>query len=300
MSRFLVTGGAGFIGSHLVDKLIADGQEVLVLDDFSDGKEDNINSEAKLIKGSVLDRKLLTKLFQNVDFCYHLAATASVQKSITNWIEVHTNNLTGTINIFNEAAEAKVPVIYASSAAIYGAPKKTPISEDDPTNPSSPYGLDKLCCEKQAKLFGKIKGLKSIGLRFFNVYGPRQDPTSPYSGVISIFIDRIKQNKPIKIYGDGNQERDFIYIDDVITGLINAKEFVSINADIYNLCTGKAISINDLANILFKILGKKVEIEYLETREGDIYKSIGDPSKLQKLVSKDFIDIEDGLLKFLS
>lgn len=299
MSTYLVTGGAGFIGSHLVDKLIDEGNKVLILDNFSDGKKENINSEATLIDGTILDRELVDKIFKEIDFCYHLAATASVQKSISNWIEVHTNNLTGSIIIFNSAAKYDVPVIYASSAAIYGAPEKTPISEDDPKNPSSPYGLDKLCCEKQAKLFGKIDGLRSLGMRFFNVYGHRQDPSSPYSGVISIFADKIKQNLPLKIYGDGNQERDFIYVDDVVKGLLNARDYVSRESDVYNLCTGNAISVNDLATILFEIYEKKVDIEYLPARDGDIYKSIGDPRKLSKLGIKDFTDIKSGLSKLL-
>lgn len=300
MSTYLVTGGAGFIASHLVDKLIEEGNEVIVLDDCSDGNKHNLNSKSKFVQGSILDAKLLEDIFSKVDFCYHLAATASVQKSISNWRKVHTNNLTGSIAIFNEASKKKVPVIYASSAAVYGAPTKTPISEDDSKNPTSPYGLDKLCVEHQAALFGGIHGLKSLGLRFFNVYGTRQDPSSPYSGVISIFVDKIKQNKPIKIYGDGKQERDFIYVDDVVKTLLKSRDFVSTTSDIYNVCTGEAITISDLAQIISKILGKEVEIEYLTAREGDIYKSIGNPSKIKKLGCEKFIDIESGLSKLLN
>ena len=286
MSTYLVTGGAGFIGSHLVDRLILEGNKVIVLDDISDGKEANLNPEAEFIQGTILDSALLENIFAQIDFCYHLAATASVHKSISDWEKVHTNNLTGSIAIFNAASSADVPVIYASSAAVYGVPAKTPIAENDPTNPTSPYGLDKLCAEKQAKLFGDIHGLKSLGLRFFNVYGSRQDPSSPYSGVISIFVDRISKNMPVKIYGDGGQERDFIHVEDVVEALMQSREYASIESDIYNVCTGSAITINELAKIISEILGKKAEILHEPAREGDIYKSIGNASKIRNILSK--------------
>jgi len=299
MSTYLVTGGAGFIGSHLADKIIENGSNVIILDNFSDGKKANVNPKCELVEGSILDRNLLKDIFKKVDFCYHLAATASVQKSISSWPEAHANNLTGTINIFSEAAERDIPVIYASSAAIYGTPTTTPISEDDAKEATSPYGLDKYCCEKQAMLFGKLKNLRSIGLRFFNVYGKRQDPSSPYSGVISIFLDKIQNGETITIYGDGQQERDFIFIDDVVKALLASQNFVSIESDIYNVCTGTSTTINDLLATIAGILNKKPSIEYLPTREGDIYRSIGNPSKLKKLNISDFVDIREGLRKII-
>lgn len=280
MSRYLITGGAGFIGSHLADALINKGHQVTILDDLSSGKEKNINSACRFIKGNVSDQGAVKKAFEEVDFCYHMAAIASVQKSVSHWLDSHNVNLTGTINIFLEAATRNVPVVYASSAAIYGDPEDLPIAENSLVNPTSPYGLDKYACELQAKLFAKIHNLKTIGLRFFNVYGTRQDPHSPYSGVISIFLERITNNQPLNVYGDGSQERDFVFIEDVINILVKAEGFVSLEAKTYNVCTGEGVSINKLIEVLFTALNKKVPINYLPVRKGDIYKSIGKNQKI--------------------
>lgn len=301
MSRYLITGGAGFIGSHLADRLIAEGHQVTILDDLSSGKEGNINIDCKFINGCITDQKLVETIFSEVDFCYHLAAIPSVQKSIEKWVACHEANLTGAINVFNEAAKRNVPVIYASSAAIYGNSLEVPISEDSDIDPESPYGLDKYCCELQAKLFGKIYGLKNIGLRFFNVYGKRQDPKSPYSGVISIFADKIINNKTIEVFGDGTQERDFIFVEDVINALIAAEDKVSVESEVYNICTGNAISINELIKSFFSVLGKEVEVKYSSAREGDIYRSLGRHIKAEnKLGFKSKIDLKTGLKKMIS
>ena len=280
MSSYLITGGAGFIGSHLVDYLINQGHQVLVIDDLSSGAKDNLNKNCKFIKGSATDPNLLASAMEGIDFCYHLAAISSVQRSIEEWTLSHSVNLQGTINVFLEAAKRNIPVIYASSAAVYGNPDALPIKENGLIKPLSPYGLDKYCSELQAKLFANIHGLKNLGLRFFNVYGSRQDPASPYSGVISIFINKITNEKPLNVYGDGTQERDFVFISDIINVLIKAQDFVSLESKVYNVCTGVGLSINNLIRILFETFGRTVPVNYLPAKNGDIYKSIGDNRKI--------------------
>lgn len=299
MSSYLITGGAGFIGSHLANRLIEEGHSVTILDCSDVAKIENVNRHAKIIKGSITDPDALNRAFENIDICYHLAAVPSVQKSIDDWHESHQINLGGTVAIFEIAAKKNIPVIYASSAASYGSPKSIPVSESDICNPMSPYGFDKYSTEIQANLFATIKGLKSVGLRFFNVYGPGQDPKSPYSGVISIFIDKILSGKSLDIFGDGSQERDFIYVDDVVNALIKANNKVALeNSAVLNVCSGNGTSLNELIEILFDLLNIKVDVKYLPSREGDIYKSIGNASKAKELI--DFsasITIKEGLKK---
>ena len=299
--NILITGGAGFIGSHLSDYLLSEGHSVTIIDDLSSGKIENISKNCKLIIGDINNIELLTKAFDDIDFCYHMAAIPSVQKSVDNWVECHRTNLEGTINIFLQASKQNIPVIYASSAAVYGDLDIFPLSENNKTKLLSPYGVDKYSCELQAEVFAHIHGLKTTGLRFFNVYGPKQDPNSPYSGVISIFTDNIKNNKQIHVYGDGSQERDFIYIDDVVRALILARDDIvgnnhrdnlftparqsstttktHNNCNVYNVCTGHGVTINSLIQSLFTVFNKEVPVQYLQQREGDIYKSIGNPQK---------------------
>lgn len=294
--NILVTGGAGFIGSHLSECLLFNGDNVTVLDNLSSGKVSNIPDKCNFILGDINDTELLAKVFEKVDICYHLAAIPSVQKSIENWIACHNVNLVGTVNIFLASRVRAVPVVYASSAAVYGDTKVLPISETSNINPKSPYGLDKYYCELQAKAVADIYGAKTLGLRFFNVYGPRQDPHSSYSGVISIFVERIKHSKPLDVFGDGYQERDFIFIDDVVRALILAKDNVSNEAKIYNICTGSGCSVNFLIDTLFDVFEKKVAINYLNPRLEDVYKSIGSSKEAQKeLGFKATYSLKDGL-----
>lgn len=302
MSSYLITGGAGFIGSHLAARLIADGNSVTILDCSGQSKIDSINKAAKFINGSITDPFTLNTAFENIDVCYHLAAVPSVQKSIDDWYESHQINIGGTVAIFELASKKNIPVIYASSAAAYGLPKSIPVSEEDLCSPMSPYGFDKYSAEIQANLFGQIKGLQSVGLRFFNVYGEGQDPKSPYSGVISIFIDKILDKKPIQVFGDGSQERDFIYVDDVVNALIKANNKYALeNSAVLNVCSGHGTSLNELIEILFDTLNTRTDIEYLPFRHGDIYKSIGDSSKAGRLLDfNSSVTIRDGLKRLVS
>jgi UDP-glucose 4-epimerase len=301
MSSYLVTGGAGFIGSHLANRLINLGHKVTILDDLSSGKKSNVNQSANFIQGSITDTSALEAAFKDIDFCYHLAAIASVQESIEKWSECNRINLGGSINIFEMASRKNIPVIYASSAAVYGNPESLPIKEDSIILPLSPYGFDKYSVEEHAKLFTHLKGLQTIGLRLFNVYGSGQDPNSQYSGVISIFIDKILNNEKPQIYGDGSGERDFIYIDDVIGALLAASGAITLyNGQVFNVCTGTGVSINRLISIIYKILNKEPAVDYLSVKTGDIYKSVGSPAKLQSLLGfKANIDIETGLKDLL-
>lgn len=302
MVRILITGGAGFIGSHLTDSLIKDRHEVIVYDNLSTGAADNVNKNARFIEGCITNKNMLTNAFSDVDFCYHLAAIASVPKSIDNWNWCNMVNLHGSINVFEICANIGIPVVYASSAAVYGDHHLDIMSEDEVINPLSPYGFDKYCCEYQAKLFTNLKNLNAIGLRFFNVYGHRQDPSSQYSGVISIFIDKVLQNLNLNIFGDGNQSRDFVHVDDVIRCLNLARlNVANIKCDILNVCSGHSTTINDLAHYVMQVVKKDLKIEYLTARSGEIMKSCGNPIKAANLLNfKANIDIQDGLQALIS
>lgn len=302
MAKFLITGGCGFIGSHLAEELINKGNNVIILDDLSTGKIENKPKKAKFIKANILDKNAVKKALKDVDFCFHLAAVASIVKERENWTLCNEVNLTGTINILEVIAKSgrKIPFIYASSAAVYGENKKLPNEEGSYPSPLTGYGADKFGCELQAKIAHSIYGIPSVGLRFFNVYGPRQDPKSPYSGVISLFLDKIANNKKISIFGDGEQTRDFIYVKDIVKGLIAAKNYVRSNnkAEVFNLCTGGKSSINALVKAIESVTKNNALIEYLPKRNGDIKHSYGSTKKaLKHLDFKAETNIIDGLKK---
>jgi UDP-glucose 4-epimerase len=247
MPLYLVTGGAGFIGSHLVDALLARGDRVRVLDDLSTGKRENLDPRAALMVGDVADAALVASAMDDVDGCFHLAAVASVERGNRDWLGTHRTNLTGAITIFDAARRAKstgpIPVVYASSAAVYGDTPDLPLAETAATRPLSAYGADKLGCELHGRVAHRVHGVRAIGCRFFNVYGPRQDPGSPYSGVISIFFDRIGRGQGVTIFGDGGQTRDFIYVADVVAALMAAMRRHDAQASAFNVCTGRTTSV---------------------------------------------------------
>jgi UDP-glucose 4-epimerase len=288
VGSYLVTGGCGFIGSHLVDALWKRGHNVRIIDDLSTGKLAHKPPAVEFIRGDIAERSIVTEAMRGVDGCFHLAAVASVERGNSDWLGTHRTNLTGTLTVFNAARrtnhEKPVPIVFASSAAVYGANANIPLSENDIPRPLSAYGADKLGCELHGTVAGHVHRVPSCGLRLFNVYGPRQDSTSPYSGVISIFCDRLKAGLDSTIYGDGLQTRDFIYVDDVIRGLLMAMEHCSPAGDIFNICTGVATTIGDLAKVIADILGTKPEITFAPPRPGDIRKSLGDPSKAWDLL----------------
>jgi UDP-glucose 4-epimerase len=282
MSRYLVTGGCGFIGSHLSDALLAAGHTVRILDDLSTGRIANKPAAAELFEGDVADADLVATAMRGMDGCFHLAAIASVERSNLDWCATHRTNLTGSITVFDAARRARpggaIPVVYASSAAVYGETPDVPLGETSAVRPVSAYGADKLGSEQHGLVAWHVHGVPTRGLRFFNVYGPRQDPASPYSGVISIFCDRIRSGRGITIFGDGGQSRDFVFVGDVVRALLAAMAHATSGTQVHNVCTGRPTTIRELAAAIADTLGITPEITYAPPRQGDIRVSCGDPS----------------------
>ncbi len=282
MAGYLVTGGCGFIGSHLADALVRSGHRVRILDNLSTGKRDNSPPAAELVIGDVTDRATVRRCAEGVDGIFHLAAVASVETSRRDWLGSHAVNLTGAINVFDAArrdGRPGVKVVYASSAAVYGDAAPVPAAETDPPRPVTPYGADKLGCELHARVATLLYGVPTVGLRPFNIYGPRQDPSSPYSGVISIFTDRLRRNLPITIYGDGQQVRDFVAVADAVAFFLAAMAAEDAAGEVFNICTGRGTTIADLAHLVADRLGVRPTIEGAAPRQGDIRTSIGDPAR---------------------
>lgn len=277
MANYLVTGGCGFIGSHLVAALEKGGHRVSVLDDLSTGRRENVSSATQVVVGTITDAPTVNALISGIDGVFHLAAIASVERSRTEWGHTHASNLTGFINVLEAIALMKspIPVVYASSAAVYGSNDKVPITEADLVQPLTAYGADKLGCELHARVGAVVHGIPSTGLRFFNVYGPRQDPRSPYSGVISIFCDRLRRGEPIEIYGDGRQIRDFVYVADVVEFLLSAMATSTAGARVFNVCTGTGTSVLELANMIADLCQIAPDINFRPQRAGDIRASVG-------------------------
>src|SRR6516162_92185 len=283
MARFLVTGGAGFIGSHLVHALLDEGHAVRVLDDLSSGHRKNLPQHVELTEADVTDPTAVESAIDGVDGCFHLAAIASVARSHVDLLRTHQVNLTGTINVFDQTRPSRrrreVPVVYASTAAIYGNCGSFRVDEESPAAPLSAYGADKHACELHARVAGAIHGVPTVGLRFFNLYGPRQDPLSPYSGVISIFADRLLHGEPVEIFGDGEQARDFTYISDAVCALLRAMPAANTRAYVFNVCTGKATSVRGLAQIMAELCGTDLVVHHRPARCGEVRISIGDPQR---------------------
>lgn len=278
MSSWLVTGGAGFIGSHLVDALLARGDRVRVLDDLSSGHRGNLPPAAELVVGSVTDAALVRRSIDGVDGVFHLAAIASVVRCTEDWPGAHAVNQTGTVTVLDGARRAGgVPVVYASSAAVYGDAPGDPVRETDPTAPCSAYGCDKLGGELHAQVARRTFGVPTLGLRFFNVYGPRQDGSSPYSGVISVFRSRLAAGQPLVLNGDGEQLRDFVHVADVVAALLAGMRRLPDLPPVLNVCSGSATSIRELALMLGEALGVTPLLRTGPDRSGDIRRSRGDP-----------------------
>jgi len=285
MKSFLVTGGCGFIGSHLVDSLLADGHRVRIIDNLSTGKLENVPSHCEIVLGDITDSLLVKESMKDMDACFHLAAIASVQESNENWIRTHQVNQTGTINVLDASRKYQTPVVYASSAAVYGDNAEIPLKENSRLRPLTGYGADKLGSEQQALVASLVHGVPTVGMRFFNVYGPRQNPDSPYSGVISIFVDRLLKGKSLTIFGDGEQTRDFIYVADVVCFLRAAMSKISRTSSVFNVCTGKSVTVNQLARMIMSITGNSVSLNHQMSRKGDIRVSVGDPGYAKQKLS---------------
>jgi len=290
--RVAVTGGAGFIGSHIVEELYKDN-EVIIIDNLSAGKLENIepfliNRHVQFINSSITDLPLLQTTFKGVDYVFHEAAVTSVPQSINDPISTNTVNITGTLNVLIAARDNKVKkVIYASSSAVYGNNPNMPLREEYAPQPLSPYAVSKITGEYYCKIFSEIYGLSTVSLRYFNVYGPRQDPDSQYAAVIPIFIKKFQSEEAPIIYGDGNQVRDFVFVKDVVQAniLLSTYGDENIYSDncIINIGSGKITSINQVIQLLSSICGNSINPKYVSPRSGDPLYSHADITKALKL-----------------
>jgi len=305
-SNVLVTGGAGFIGSHLVDELVSRGCRVVVLDNFRSGRMENLTQHLKsdvfrLAEGDVRDRKVVGDVMDGVDAVVHLAALIDVEDSVNNPIETHKVNVTGTLNVLEEAARKGIRrFVFASSTAVCGEVESLPINEDHPLKPMSPYAASKASAECYCRAFCGSYGLETVILRYFNVYGPRQEH-NPYSGVITKFLSNASRGEPLVVYGDGEQTRDFIYIEDVVDATVLALESDNLVGETFNVCTGKPTTINELAQIVKEVTGRNLQIMHDKPRKGDIKNNYGDPAKAEEILGfKAKVTLRKGLERFLS
>jgi len=286
--RFVVTGGAGFIGSHTVDELVRRGASVVVLDDLSSGKEDHlaeIRNKITFIKGSVTDIEVVRKAMHEAEYVLHLAARTSVPRSVKDPIDTNRINIDGTLNVLVAARDAKVKrIVVAASSSIYGETATLPKVESMEPQPISPYGVTKYVGELYAQTFGRCYGLENVSLRYFNIFGPRQDPGSPYSGVLAKFCAAFLEGTPPVIFGDGEQTRDFTYVDNAVQANLLACEAPTVSGKVFNIGIGERFSLNQTVELLSKISGKSCEVKYDPAREGDIRDSQADISKARELL----------------
>ena len=300
-----MTGGAGFVGSHLVRFFLDRGERVRVLDNFSTGKRENLSEvegKIELVQGSLSSPSDVEAALDGVDFVLHQAAIPSVPRSVEFPLESHESNATGTLRLLRCAAEAGVRrLVYASSSSVYGANPTLPKVESMPTEPLSPYAVSKLSAEQYAVVFHRLYGLETVSLRYFNVFGPRQDPNSPYSGVVSRFIDAIASGSQPTIHGDGEQTRDFTYIENVAWANFAATERPEAAGSVYNIGCATRVSVNELWRVMAELAGSKLEPRYAPSRSGDVPHSLADIGRARKdLGYEPAIDLREGLRRTLS
>ncbi|EJN23481.1 nucleoside-diphosphate-sugar epimerase [Pseudomonas sp. GM79] len=304
-SPILVTGGAGFIGSHLTDALLEKGHSVRILDDFSTGKHTNLplgNARLEVIQGDVADAETVFRAMEGCRAVVHLAAVASVQASVDDPAKTHQSNFIGTLNVCESMRRLKIKrVVFASSAAVYGNNGEgEAIDEDTPKAPLTPYASDKLASEYYFDFYRRQHALEPVIFRFFNIFGPRQDPSSPYSGVISIFSERAKNDLPITIFGDGEQTRDFVYVGDLVNVLVQATEAQSVEAGAINVGLSRATTLNQVLESLSSVLNKSPQVSYAAGRPGDIRHSRANNKRLlEQFVFPEPTPISSGLARLL-
>jgi UDP-glucose 4-epimerase len=286
--RYLVTGGAGFIGSHIAEELARRGHSVAMLDDLSSGKEANLAhlaGKVELRKGSVCDLETVASACRGADYLIHLAARTSVPRSVLEPIETNRVNVDGTLNVLIAARDAKVKrVVFAASSSAYGETPTLPKIESMEPAPISPYGVTKLVGELYAQVCGRVYGLENVSLRYFNVFGPRQDPTSQYSGVLSRFITALLDGKQPSVFGDGEQSRDFTYVANVVDATLRACEAPGASGKVFNVGTGERFTLNETLRLLGRISGKNAQAKYDPPRTGDILHSQADISLARKIL----------------
>lgn len=304
-SNILITGGAGFIGSSLANALLPENK-VTVIDNLSMGDFDNLEDSNNLTKmvGDVTDSEFLKRIFSENDFGYifHLAAVASVADSVARPYETHRVNFDSTMTILEILRQNKKSLkrfVFSSSAAVYGNELTLPKKEESVIRPLTPYAIDKFASEKMAMIYNDLYGVPTSATRFFNVYGPKQNPASPYSGFISILVNRLKEDTELTIFGDGRQSRDFVYIDDVIQALLLIATSERSLGNVYNVGTGISSTLNDLISLAQKITQKKLSIKFEAARQGDIKDSLSDISKLKEIGYSSVFDLANGMKKYL-
>lgn len=299
MPSYLVTGGAGFIGSHLAEELLKRGHRVRVLDSLITGKRENLAQipDAEFIEGDIADLATCRRAVEGIEFVLHQAAIPSVPRSVKDPLTSNAANIDGSLNLLVAARDAGVSrLVYAGSSSAYGDTPTLPKREDMPTNPLSPYALQKLVAEQYGQMFTVLYGFETVTIRYFNVFGPRQDPGSPYSGVISLFATALLSGRRPVIYGDGEQTRDFTYIANVVDGVLRACEAPRAAGEVINVATGGRISLNELLRVMNRTVGTDLAPVYQEARAGDVRDSQAEITKARELLGyTPTVSLEDGL-----
>jgi len=304
LASCLVTGGAGFIGSHIVEALLARGDTVRVLDNLSSGYLENlagVQGQIEFIEGDLQDESVVQQATAGVDSIFHLAAIVSVPQSMAQPVETELINTAGTLKLLEAAKANQVRrLVLSSTCAVYGDEPTLPKLETMLPYPKSPYAISKLAAEHYCQLFAHTLALETVVLRYFNVFGPRQDPSSPYSGVISIFVDRMLRGKRPTIFGDGEQTRDFVFVEDVVRANLLAAESKEAAGRVFNICTGRQITVNQLFESLRKIIEVDFTPEYQPPRSGDILHSYGNPAQARSVLGwAAQVTFEPGLQKLI-
>jgi nucleoside-diphosphate-sugar epimerase len=301
MSQYLVTGGAGFIGSHLTEELVRRGEQVRVVDSLITGKRHNLAHipGVEFVEGDLADLAVAQRAVAGVEYVLHQAAIPSVPRSVQDPMTSHRANVNAALNVLIAARDAGVKrVVYAGSSSAYGNAPTLPKIETMPAAPLSPYALQKFVAEEYCRLFTQLYGLETVTTRYFNVFGPRQDPSSPYSGVISLFISALVEGKPPTIYGDGEHTRDFTYVANVVDGVLRACHAPKASGEVINVATGGRISLNDLFRTIKELTGARVEPIYADPRAGDVKDSQADISKAERILGyRPTVNLQDGLKK---
>jgi nucleoside-diphosphate-sugar epimerase len=303
MAFYLVTGGAGFIGSHLSEELIRRGHRVRVADSLITGKRHNLDHlpTVEFLEGDLADLDVARRAVEGVDYVLQQAAIPSVPRSVSDPVASNRANVTAAVNVLVAARDAGVKrLVYAGSSSAYGDTPTLPKREDMAPDPLSPYALQKLVAEQYGQMFTRLYGFETVSIRYFNVFGPRQDPGSPYSGVISLFATAVLAGRAPTIYGDGEQTRDFTYVANVVDGVLRACEAPKASGQVINVATGGRISLNELLRVLNRIAGTNLQAMYKETRVGDVRDSQADIAKARTLLGYEpIVGLEDGLRQTL-
>ncbi len=299
MGHFLVTGGGGFIGSHLSEELVRRGHRVRVADNFSSGKRENLQHlpEVEIVEGDIADLAFARRAVEGCQIVLHQAAIPSVPRSVKDPVTSNRANIDGTLNVLIAARDAGVTrLVFAGSSSAYGDTPTLPKHEEMPTRPLSPYALQKVVGEQYLQMFTRLYGLETVTIRYFNVFGPRQDPSSPYSGVISVFATSLLNNRSPLIFGDGEQTRDFTYVTNVVDGVLRAAEAPGVSGEIINVATGGRVSLKQLFTAMREVIGASVEPTFTDARTGDVRDSQADIAKARRLLGYvPLVTFQEGL-----